>query len=165
MVLVTNAAVVRATVPEDASALGELHVTCWREAYADVLSPAFLAALDVDQRRQQWARRLATPSPGHALVAVVDEQVVGMAWSAPSRDDPPVREQQLVGLYVRVAHHGTGVGQALLDAALNEQPASLWMAQDNPRALAFYLRNRFALDGAHKTEPLWEDLAEVRLVR
>lgn len=165
MVLVISAGVVRAAVPEDASALGDLHVNCWREAYAHVLSPAFLAALDVQQRRQQWVRRLATPDLGHVLVAVVDEQVVGIAWTAPSRDDPPVRERELVGLYVRAAHHGTGVGQTLLDAALDDQPASLWMAEENPRALAFYTRNGFTPDGAHKIEPLWEDLAEVRLVR
>ncbi len=110
MVLVTDAGVVRAAVLEDASALGELHVSCWREAYAHVLSPAFLAALDVHQRGRQWVRRLANPSLGQALVAVVDDHVVGMAWTAPSRDNPPVRDRQLVGLYVRAAHHGTGVG-------------------------------------------------------
>lgn len=165
MVLVAGAGVVRAAVPEDASALGQLHVSCWREAYAHVLSPAFLAALDLQQRRQQWVRRLATPGPGHVLVAVADGQVVGIASTAPSRDDPPVRELELVGLYVLAAHHCTGVGQALLDAALENQPASLWMAEDNPRALAFYTRNGFIPDGAHKIEPLWEDLAEVRLVR
>jgi GNAT superfamily N-acetyltransferase len=162
---VTTAAVVRSAVPEDASALGDLRVNCWREAYAHVLSPAFLAALDVQQRRQQWVRRLATPGMGRVLVAVVDEQVVGIAWTAPSRDNPPVRERELVGLYVLAAHHGTGVGQTLLDAALGDQPASLWMAEENPRALAFYTRNGFTPDGAHKIEPLWEDLAEVRLVR
>jgi len=39
------------------------------------------------------------------------------------------------------------------------------MAQDNPRARAFYARNGFTPDGARKVEPSWEDLTEVRLVR
>ena len=29
-----------------------------------------------------------------------------------------------------------------------EQPAFLWVAQNNPRAQAFYARNRFRADGA-----------------
>lgn len=104
-------------------------------------------------------------APGQYLVAVADEQVVGLAWTAPSRDAPPVRELELVGLYLLADHHGTGLGQALLDAALGNQAASLWMAQDNPRARAFYARNGFTPDGAGKVEPSWENLIEVRLVR
>lgn len=156
---------VRGAVPEDAPALGDVHVACWREAYVHLFSPAFLAALDVHQRRHRWARRLAGPDPGQAIVAVVDERVVGLAWTAPSRDEPPVRELELVGLYLLAAHHGTGLGQALLDAALGDRPASLWMAEHNPRASAFYARNGFTPDGARKVEPSREDLAEVRLVR
>lgn len=165
MVNVMGIGSVRVAGPEDAPALGDVHVTCWREAYTHLLSPVFLSALDVQQRRLQWARRLAAPNPGQALVAVVDERVVGLAWTAPSRDEPPVREWELVGLYLRAAHHGTGLGQALLDAALDDRPASLWMAENNPRALAFYTRNGFTPDGARKVAPSWEDLAEIRLVR
>lgn len=156
---------VRVAVPDDARALGEVHVACWREAYAHLLSPAFLAALDVDERREQWARRLAGYGPGDGYVAVLDERVVGLTWSGPSRDEPPVRELELSGLYLLAAQHGTGLGQALLDAALGDRPASLWTAEDNPRAVAFYARNGFTPDGACKVEPSWEDLAEVRLTR
>lgn len=156
---------VRVAVPADASVLGEVHVACWREAYAHLFSPEFLGALDVDDRREQWARRLASHGPGRTLVAVVDERVVGLAWAGRSRDEPPVREIQLSGLYLLAAQHGTGLGQALLDAALGDRPASLWTAEDNPRAVAFYARNGFTPNGARKVEPSWEDLAEVRLTR
>lgn len=156
---------VRPAVLEDAPALGDVHVACWREAYAQLFSPAFLATLDVDQHRQQWARRLATPGPCQYLVAVVNERVVGFAWTAPSCDRPPLRELELVGLYLLAAHHGTGLGQVLLDAALGRRAASLWMAEENPRARAFYARNGFTPDGASKVEPSWENLVEVRLVR
>lgn len=99
------------------------------------------------------------------MVAVVADHVVGFAWTAPSCDKPRVRGLELVGLYLLAAHHGAGLGQALLDSAIGDQPASLWMAEDNPRARAFYVRNGFTPDGARKVEPAWEDLTEVRLVR
>ncbi|WP_354005586.1 GNAT family N-acetyltransferase [Rhodococcus antarcticus] len=155
---VTGVGSIRAAVPHDAPALGDVHVACWREAYVHLLSPAFLAAQDVHQRRRHWAQRLAAPGPGLALVAVVDDQIVGSASAAPSRDKPPVREVELVGLYLLAAHQGTGLGQALLYAALGDQPASLWMAQHNLRARAFYARNGFTPDGAHKVEPSREHL-------
>jgi GNAT superfamily N-acetyltransferase len=165
MVTVMGVGVVRVAVPEDAPALGDVHVACWREAYVHLFSATFLADLDVQQRREQWARRLSTPGPGQAWVAVVDNQIVGFAWTAPSRDEPPVRVRELVGLYLLADHHGTGLGQALLDAALGDRPASLWMAEDNPRARTFYIHNGFTPDGARKIDPSWEDLAEVRLLR
>lgn len=165
MVRVVNVGEVRLAVPEDAWALGDIHVVCWREAYAHLFSPDFLAALDVNRHRKQWAGRLAAPGPNHYLVAVVNDRVVGLAWTAPSCEKPSVRHLELVGLYLLAAHHGQGLGQALLDAAVGNGPASLWMAQDNPRARAFYARNGFTPDGAYKVEPSWEDLTEVRLVR
>ena len=76
-----------------------------------------------------------------------------------------MRELELNGLYLLTAQHGTGLGPALIDAALGDRPASLWMAEDNPRAVAFYGRNGFTPDGARKVEPSWEDIAEVRLTR
>lgn len=66
---------------------------------------------------------------------------------------------------ILASHYGMGVGQALLDAAIGDRPASLWVAEDNPRAQAFYRRNGFALDGARDTIERLENMAEVRMVR
>ena len=68
-------------------------------------------------------------------------------------------------LYLLAAHHGSGLGQRLLDAAIGDGPAFLWVAEDNPRARAFYSRNGFRWDGLQRTEPGFEDMAVVRLVR
>ena len=76
-----------------------------------------------------------------------------------------MRPVELTTLYLRAARHGSGLGQELLDAVLGDRPASLWVAEDNPRARRFYARNGFAPDGARQTLALWEGLVEVRLVR
>jgi hypothetical protein len=41
-------------------------------------------------------------------------------------------------------------------------PATLWVADPNPRAQAFYRKNGFVADGTVKTE---DDVREVRMVR
>ncbi len=76
--------------------------------------------------------------------------------------DPP---RELAALYVRRAFHGTGIADALLDLAVGDGPCLLWVAERNPRAIAFYRRRGFRLDGHRGTIPAWEDLRIVRMVR
>ena len=97
-------------------------------------------------------------------VAEVDGEIVGWANTSGGRDDDAPRDLELEGLYVLDAHHGTGVGQALLDASIGERPAYLWAIADNPRAHAFYRRNGFELDGATLFDDDWQ-VTHVRFVR
>ncbi len=124
---------VRPAQLQDADAIAACHVSCWRESYAHLLSPAFLAGLDVGQRSQMWRQRLSGDNAGCCVVAVAGELIVGFARSIPTRDDPPVRDLELAALYLRAGLHGSGLGQALLDATVDDQLCSLWVAEDNPR--------------------------------
>ena len=85
----------------------------------------------------------------------------------PARDDDAPRARELYFIYLLDAFHGTGIGQKLFDAAVEEnEPLYLWVADDNPRAHRFYTRNGFTADGASHVEPfLGESLTEVRFVR
>jgi GNAT superfamily N-acetyltransferase len=99
--------------------------------------------------------------------ALVDGEIVGFVGSGPARDRDAPRLRELYFIYLLDAFHGTGIGQKLFDAAVEEgEPVYLWVAEDNPRAHRFYERNGFALDGDSHTEPfLGETLTEVRFVR
>lgn len=161
---------IRPAAVGEAAAIAACHVACWQEAYANLLPADYLRDLDVNARTASWQHVLSGPNvsgpdAGSHAVAVVDGDVVGFAGATASRDEPPVRDLELWGIYLRAAHHGTGLGQALLDAVVGDRPCSLWVARDNSRARHFYARNGFRPDGARKTEPRWFDLAEVRLVR
>jgi RimJ/RimL family protein N-acetyltransferase len=51
-------------------------------------------------------------------------------------------------------------------AAIGDGPAYLWVVEDNPRALAFYLKQGFRPDGKrNRLPPEWEELPEFRMVR
>ncbi|MFP5345498.1 MAG: N-acetyltransferase family protein [Actinomycetes bacterium] len=157
-----GARVVRAARLEDAAEMAAAHVASWRETYAHIVSPEFLAALDADARAEMW-RGAITRFPGHVFVAEADGDIVGLAAATPADEGP--RALQLNTIYLLAAHQGSGLGQALLDAAVQDRPAFLWVAENNPRARAFYARNGFAPDGARASIPEWEDLVEVRMVR
>jgi len=156
---------VRPATPDDAAGIGPCHLACWRETYGGLLSPEFFAARDEARFTANWGRALAEPGDQTVVVAERDGVVVGFARSVPTRDDPPVRPLELETIYLRAAEHGTGLGQALLDAAVGGAPASLWVAEANPRAIAFYRRNGFSPDGAREVLTAWEGLVEIRLVR
>ena len=149
----------------DAAGIGPCHLACWQETYSGLLSPEFFAGRTPERFTANWARVLADPATAAVTVAEVDGEVVGFAQVVPSRDTPPVRDEELVTLYLRAAQHGSGLGQALLDAVLADRPASLWVAEENPRARRFYERNGFAADGERTVLEAWEGVAEIRMVR
>lgn len=154
--------------PDEAlvEALARVHVDGWREAYGHLLSAKFYGEEALASRRAMWRSLLAHESVGERVRIARDagSTVVGFAITGSSRDaDLGCRE--LYALYIRAAHYGSGAGQALLDAVLGTQPASLWVAADNPRARRFYEKNGFRTDGAAKDDPEAEGLTEVRMVR
>lgn len=157
---------IRLATPEDARDCALVHHTSWVETYSDLLPASHWESDTLSLRTQSWTRSLDRGRP--VTVAESDGQIIGIALTNPSRtigDHAPVRELELSVLYVLAAHHGTGVGQALLEAALAPgAPAQLWVLKRNPRARRFYERHGFALDGARYIDPHL-NLAEVRYVR
>jgi ribosomal protein S18 acetylase RimI-like enzyme len=154
---------VRPAVPDDAERIADIRVTGWRETYAHLLSAEFLERMTSNSDRIRASIERGTP----VVVAELDGEVVGFACASTPFDeevDPP-RDLQLWFIYQYARAHGSGTGQALLDATIGDRPAYLWVAEGNPRATAFYRRNGFIPDGARKVAPEWENLAEIRMVR
>jgi GNAT superfamily N-acetyltransferase len=156
---------VRPAVLTDARGIAEVHVKVWQEAYAHLVGGDALSRLSVDQRELRW-REIIPLANAATWVATVEGVVVGFAGSGPSRDPEPPRDLELQSLNVLASHYGTGAGQRLLDAAVGDAPAMLWVADDNPRARAFYARNGFQPDGTTKMGPVaGTEILEALLVR
>lgn len=164
---------VRAATPDDSRSIAQVHARSWGEAHAGLVPEALSERIDVDLAAWRWSARLrgATPPGGEPLgaawVAVVDERIVGFSSAGPARDaDLAPTGAELYALYVLAAHYGAGAGAALLEAAVGTGPASLWVLEDNPRALAFYAKHGFAPDGAVRDDDRWGGpLREMRLTR
>ncbi len=148
-----NGLSIRYAVPGDAAGIARVHVQAWREAYAHLLPADTLAGLDEGAREEMWRKTIAAATTD-IRVASDGAEIVGWATAGAGRDADAPRPLELEGIYVLASHHGTGAGQLLLDAAAGGRPAYLWLAADNPRALAFYRRNGFVLDGASATAEL-----------
>jgi L-phenylalanine/L-methionine N-acetyltransferase len=110
-----------------------------------------------------WTERLKSPPEGaFSLVAVRDEHVVGMAGVYPyARDLVRRKHVYHLGMSVAVAHHRTGVGDALMRELM--QAADHWLGvlrielevfSDNAAAIALYEKHGFVREGMKRKDSL-----------
>ena len=158
---------IRQATPEDAEAVVHMHTLAHEETYGDRLSAEFFRArrASIPERVERRRPYLASSDP--RIIAVdANNEVVGLADSGPSRDEDGPEALELYSLYALRRTHGSGLGAALLNAAIGESPAYLWVLENNSRALAFYLKHGFRPDGGRGQLPHeWEELPEIRMVR
>jgi len=156
---------VRIATRDDAAGIAGVHIRAWQQTYAALVEPGELDDLPVDRRSQRWTD-IIDEGRTTVYVAEVDDSIVGFASAGSRRDHEFVRPLELEALYVLAEYHGTGVGQSLLDAAIGDVPAFLFVAERNPRATRFYERNRFVFDGVEESFPLVRTpVRSLRMVR
>ncbi len=153
--------------PEDADAVVRFHTLVHEEAYAHLLSPEFFRGRRASIPERVERRRPYLDVPDPRIIAVdANNEIVGLADAGPGRDDDGPVELELYSIYALRRTHGSGLGAALLSAAVGESPAYLWVLEDNPRAFAFYRKHGFRPDGTRGLlPPEWEELPEIRMVR
>ena len=161
---------VRQPTVADANVIAELHVSTWREAYTHLLPADYFSAEYIEGRHRMWEHVLSHPRGDVTVrVAESDESIVGFAWVGPGvaadGEERPPRERQLYAIYLAASYHGSGAGQTLLDEVLGTGPAMLWVAKENPRATAFYVRNGFRFDGVEQIDPHAPAITDARMVR
>jgi GNAT superfamily N-acetyltransferase len=159
-----QAVTVRRSRVEDSAGIAHVHVRAWQEAYVETLPAERLDELDEESRALTWAQIIQDDSTD-VFVAEREGRVVGWATTSVRHADAPA-DRELEGIYVLAQEYGKGTGQALLDAAISDQAAFLWMLDRNPRAEAFYTRNGFIRDGGRqKRAVLGVPVVTVRLSR
>ncbi|QFU17431.1 GNAT family N-acetyltransferase [Microvirga thermotolerans] len=133
----------------DAEAIARVHVQGWRESYKDLLNPASLAGLSVEERAAMWKEGLAVRDPGTlALVGRTGEgEAVGFAIGGPTRSEGTVplgTEAEIYAIYLLDRVKRRGLGRALMAGLFAHfvrrgfASAGLWVLRDNGAARRFY---------------------------
>jgi ribosomal protein S18 acetylase RimI-like enzyme len=146
---------VRAARPADAREIATVHVATWQHAYAGLLPDDLLAGLDVNQRAENWHRRITDP-PGRGFVLVYEQlgHIRGFLHAGPSRDGDAGGE--VYAIYVDPACQGQGAGTRLLAAAARAlaeagfAEASLWVLAGNHRSRRYYESCGWRGDGTER---------------
>ena len=150
---------VREATPGDAEAIVSVTAAGWREGYQGIVKPERLADLPIDRWRHEIGVGLRRPiEDAFTFVAELDGRFAGYCYvAAPTREPdlgPAVAE--LGAMYVDPSQWRGGIGNALMKAALERlsdlpyTEAILWTFEQNERAVAFYERHGWRMDGAEK---------------
>ncbi|PPG50944.1 GNAT family N-acetyltransferase [Rathayibacter sp. AY1G1] len=142
-----------------------VHVASWRDTYRGTLvSDEVLDAPDLLESRERfWIGALTDERWADIRVAFAEREgvIFGIAMSNPTEGEEWTWHLNV--LYVAMEHHGTGAGEALLNAVIDPgEPAALWVGDPVPRAQAFYRKSGFAPTGTVKIEG---GIREIRMVR
>jgi len=155
---------IRRGTPEDAETMGHLHLDVWDDAYTGLMPQGILDERrdKVAERVERWRDILGQERP--TWVAEDSDGLVGFSGAGPGRDNDLDLDLdlELYALYVRAAYYGTGVGYALFERAVGDRACYLWVLAGNDRAIRFYERQGFRLDG---TEDEHDEGLHVRMVR
>lgn len=163
---------IRALAPEDAAAVAVLQNRLWRLTYTGLVPEQVLEARDDVANTRAWQERAATHaatgrSPEGVVTLVAHDDAgtpIGWASVGPPRDVDAPTDTELWSLYVAEEHQGAGVATRLLEAALPSSAVHLWVLRGNDRAIAFYRKVGFELDGTVELDPL-VGAEELRMVR
>jgi GNAT superfamily N-acetyltransferase len=155
--------VYRAASQQDAQQIAPMHLSCWHEAYAGLVPQRCLDDLDAQDRVAQWRGRLERQEDA-TTIAVHDGRVVGLTTVGPAQTALPLAPEELRSLYVVRDMWGRGLGKQLLQHALADRPASLWVFEGNERARRFYARTGWSPTSERHVDE-WTAIPELRLVR
>lgn len=150
---------IRPSRADETDLLADLHLRAWQETYSGVFPASAWNDEAREARIRQWTFLCGTPRDDwRTAVAEVDGRPVGIAHAEDGSDG-----RVLALIYLLVEAQGSGAGQALLEEVLGDDPASLWVLEENSRARAFYTRNGFAPTG--ERQPTGLGGHEIRLSR
>ena len=156
-----NAPLIRQATVDDVDLLCRLGAATFRATYRDISDPRevddYADANFTRDKVLAWFRKPCA----RTLLATADGEPVGYAHVRSAKVPTCVADRKAVELsrlYLLASAQGTGLGGALLDAAIAEVAAlggaTVWLgAYDrNTRALEFYARRGFLRVGTHDFE-------------
>jgi ribosomal protein S18 acetylase RimI-like enzyme len=141
---------IRIASPDDAPALGAMHVASWRESYAGLLPDKMLSSLSVEARAAAWAQIMREPATERSTVVYLAEHVgtiIAFGSCGAQRTDS-LKEKgyggEISAIYVLREFQKRKIGTRLLCEMSSDlqrrgfNAAALWVLRDNLRARRFY---------------------------
>ena len=146
---------IRHATVADAAALAVLAERTFYETFAADNNPDDLAAFIAQTYGEPQQRREIENPDGVTLLVESEDGAELIAFTQLRRTSSPHGEVEIARFYVDKPHHGRGIAQRLMDAAIDTARAmggtTLWLGvwERNPRAIAFYAKYGFQDVGSH----------------
>lgn len=137
----------RSATQADAASIAAIHVASWRDAYAPILDPEFLAGPVEADRLALWSMRLRTAGPMQLVHVAEDPSRTLVGFVCAYRNCDPDWGSLVDNLHVLPQMRGRSIGERLLRSAArrlkdkgSQMGLHLWVFEANESALRFYKR-------------------------
>ncbi|MBO4685392.1 MAG: GNAT family N-acetyltransferase [Lachnospiraceae bacterium] len=153
-----------AETDEELCGRGYVHCTSWQEAYRGIVCDRYLDTMTVERTTAR-----ARQNPENTIIAKDGEKVVGFAVYGPSRDEDLPGAGEVIAIYVLSEYYNRKVGYRLMNEAVSRlseyDTISLWVFEENERAIRFYHKYGFEFDGGKRVWTLGTPVTLVRMVK
>ena len=140
-----------------------VHWASWHEAYPGLIRGEYLDKLTLEK-----CVEIAYQWPNNILVAKDGDRVIGFVGAGTYQDRSVSDTGEVFALYVLKEYYGSGVGQMLMQAAIEQfcpyPKIMLWVLKENGRAIRFYEKCGFRKTGEKQELPALEAV-EIRMIR
>ncbi|MGD0804558.1 MAG: GNAT family N-acetyltransferase [Candidatus Bathyarchaeia archaeon] len=104
---------------KDAEGIAKVHIDSWRTAYQGIYSEECLSNLSYDECQNIWATIYLAPTSQDAVFVAEDDSknIVGFAICGKDRDNDPIYEGELIGIYILEKMQRQGIGRRLVNAS------------------------------------------------
>ena len=150
---------IRKALVSDVDLLVELGERCFYEAFNDVTAPADMEAYLAFTFQPSTIEAQLRNEESLIFFAEIDSDPAGYVYSHPAITPECIKDKfaiKLERIYLRSRYYGRGVGDALMQASLDEFRTrgygTVWLSswELNDRANAFYRKWKFAVAGNQK---------------
>lgn len=152
---------------EELLAAAQMKAAAWRETYPMPDEVLDLVEHAATRTADYWEEQSRQGAYFWIVVdSAQDNEIVGVANAAVGSDEDAPTPLELTMIYLLDRAKGSGIADRLMEMTIGDSPAYLWVFPDNERAIAFYERHGFHLDGGRRQlEGALEGREEVRMVR
>ena len=146
---------IRRAVIEDAESLANIIVESWRSSYSSIIPENEITKfLDKQRRRQQFERFIQDGEI--ILIGICDGMPCGLVFANKENDEQLEECGSIYSIYFLEEYWGKGLADKLMDKVISIlkdegcRRVSLWVYEENVRAIGFYEKYGFKFDGAKK---------------
>ena len=161
---------IRLATINDVDEITNVHIASWQSAYKRLISDEVLSNPDREARKKMWSTAIQQ-YPQETIVATEGNQIIGFSNFGNCRDNKgDENTAEIRAIYLLEPYWRKGVGSVVLERSIKTISASgytalvLWILKTNSRAISFYKKHGFKIDGHEKTETHWGvELNEIRM--
>lgn len=161
---------IRRAVLEDASSLANIIVESWRSTYSNLIpKDEIIKYYDKDRRQRQFEKNIENEEI--VLIGIYDSVPAGLVFANMDNDEQIEDCGSIYSIYILEEYWGKGLGTGLMDEAVKIlkdegcKSVSLWVYEENNRAIGFYEKHGFIFDGTKKCSHFSNKPVELRYVK